>query len=74
LTLQNQDKKILKKINEILKVLSRGGQIAKVENLKYQLSGYQSARIDDKNRLIFKIDNNANEIEVLSCIGHYQDN
>ena len=52
---QTQDKKTLKKINNLLKDIDRNGYncIGKPEPLKGDLSGWWSVRIDEKNRLVF---------------------
>jgi toxin YoeB len=42
----------------------------KPEPLKGDLSGFWSRRIDQEHRLIYKIE--GDEIQVLSCFGHYQ--
>ena len=54
---QKQDKKIVKKINEIIKDIKRNGNegIGKPEPLKHELSGYWSRRITDKHRFIYKL-------------------
>ena len=68
---QMQDKKTLKRLNKLLEDIDRNGYncIGKPEPLKGDLSGWWSVRIDDKNRLIFKI---ANEmIEIYECRNHY---
>jgi len=74
---QGQDKKTLKKINSIIKDIERNGYkcIGKPEPLKHNLSGWWSAMIDDKNRLVFKISGaeNIKTIDILSCKGHYDD-
>lgn len=69
---QNQDKKILKKINILLQDIDRNGYdgIGKPEPLKNNLSGYWSRRIDDKHRLVYKILND-DVIEIYQCKGHY---
>lgn len=70
---QTQDKKTLKRINELLKDISRSGAltgIGKPEHLRYR-DGY-SRRIDEKNRLVYKIDKD-NNIFIISLRGHYQD-
>ena len=56
LMLQN-DKKLLKKANALLKDIERGGYdgIGKPEPLKGNLSGYYSRRIDDYNRIVYKL-------------------
>jgi len=72
---QSQDRKTVKKINELLKDISRNGPLAgigKPESLTGSLSGCYSRRIDDKNRLVYQISEN-NEIEVAQCKGHYND-
>ena len=55
---QNEDRKTLKKINELIKDIERNGYkcIGKPEPLKGNLSGYWSVRIDKANRLVFKIE------------------
>ncbi len=71
---QTQDKKTLKKINSLLKDIDRNGYncIVKPEPLKGELSGWWSVRIDEKNRLVFKIENET--IEIQQCKTHYGDN
>lgn len=61
---QTQDRKTLKRINALLKDISRNPfeGIGKPEPLKEGYSGYWSRRIDDKNRLIYKVSENAIEI------------
>ena len=70
---QNEDKKTLKRINNLLKDIDRNGYncIGKPEPLKGELSGWWSVRIDEKNRLIFKIENE--HIEIYKCGNHYGD-
>jgi len=70
---QTNDKKILKKINNLLKDIDRNWYncIGKPEPLKGDLSGWWSVRIDEKNRLIFKIEND--ELKVYQCKEHYND-
>lgn len=45
--------------------------IGKPEPLKGDMSGFWSRRIDDVNRLVYRIKDNI--IEILSCKGHYGD-
>ena len=68
---QNIDKKILKKINELLKDISRNPYtgIGKPEPLKHKYSGFWSRRIDSEHRLIYKIIND--EIRIAKCRFHY---
>ncbi len=70
---QTQDKKTLKRINELLRDIERNGYKCKgkPEPLKGNLSGYWSVRIDEKSRLIFKIENGA--IMIAQCKSHYSD-
>ena len=70
---QSQDRKTLKRINTLLKDVSRNPfeGIGKPEPLKGDLSGLWSRRIDDVNRLIYRIGDG--EIEVYQCKGHYDD-
>ena len=70
---QTQDKKTLKRINNLLQDINRNGYncIGKPEPLKRELTGWWSVRIDEKNRLIFKIDNE--QIKINKCGTHYGD-
>ena len=70
---QNQDKKTLKKINRLLQDIDRNGYkcTGKPEPLSGDLAGYWSVRIDDKNRIVFKIDGDT--IEIMQCGSHYGD-
>ena len=68
---QKTDKRILKRINELLKDISRtpfSGK-GKPEPLKYKYKGYWSRRIDQENRLIYQVKNN--EIRIAKCRFHY---
>lgn len=68
---QTQDKKTLRRINKLLQDTIRNGYdgLGKPEPLKENLSGYWSKRIDDFNRLVYRISGEA--IEVISCRDHY---
>ena len=68
---QSQDKKTLKRINMLLKDIGRSPfeGIGKPEGLKGNLSGYWSRRIDEANRLVYRITDG--EIEVYQCKSHY---
>lgn len=70
---QLQDKKMLKKINTLLKDIERNNfeGLGKPEPLKGELSGFWSRRIDDTHRLVYRI--RGGVLEVLSCKGHYDD-
>ena len=68
-----QDKKTLKRINLLIEDIVRNGYegIGKPEMLSGNYSGFCSRRIDDKNRLIYKIENNL--VVIVACKTHYQD-
>lgn len=70
---QSQDRKTLKRINLLLQDISRNGYdgIGKPEPLKENHSGWWSRRIDDTNRLIYRINNGL--IEIAQCRTHYGD-
>ena len=70
---QSQDKKTLKRINELLRDIERSNfdGIGKPEPLKGELSGFWSRRIDATNRFVYRIENGV--LEILSCKGHYED-
>jgi len=68
---QTDDKKMLRKINELIKDIQRNpfeGK-GKPESLKYDLAGYWSRRIDREHRLVYSV--SANELEIVSCRFHY---
>ncbi len=70
---QSNDKRTLKKINDLLEDIRRNGAlqgIGKPESLKRH-PGY-SRRIDKENRLVYVIDELRN-IKIISCRGHYKD-
>lgn len=70
---QTQDKKTLKRINELLKDIQRNAYdgIGKPEPLKYNNSGWWSRRIDSTNRIVYKQQDGA--IIIATCKGHYDD-
>jgi toxin YoeB len=68
---QSEDKKMLRKINELIKDIQRTpfeGK-GKPEPLKYDLAGFWSRRIDREHRLVYQVDKN--EILIYSCRFHY---
>jgi toxin YoeB len=69
---QSQDRKTLKRINQLIaNVLKEPFEgIGKPEPLKYKHSGYWSRRIDDENRLVYRIDDQ--KIIIVSCRLHYE--
>lgn len=69
---QSQDRKTLKKINDLIKDIERNGPdkgIGKPEPLKGNLSEFWSRRIDEKNRLVYRVINNV--LEIVICREHY---
>jgi len=68
---QSTDKKVLKKINSLLKDIKREPfeGIGKPEPLKYELAGCWSRRITDEHRLVYIVDDT--EISIVSCKYHY---
>ncbi len=68
---QTMDKKILKRINTLIKDISREAfaGIGNPEPLKYDLSGYWSRRIDREHRLVYQVEDES--ILVYSCRYHY---
>ena len=70
--LQEKDKRLVKKINTLIKDIKRNGNegIGKPEPLQHELSGYWSRRIDDKNRLVYKVSDN--QIIIVACANHYK--
>lgn len=71
---QTEDRRTLKRINSLIDDISRNGNsgIGKPEALRGNLSGFWSRRINDKDRLIYKIDEN--NIYIIACRKHYSDN
>ena len=59
LLLAKKDKKVFKRIIELIKDIDRNqyNGIGKPERLSGNLSVYYSIRIDSKNRIVCKIDN-----------------
>jgi len=70
---QSNDKKTLKRINQLIKDIERNGNvgIGKPEPLKHDLSGWWSRHIDDTHRLIYCIEDD--KIKISNCRTHYRD-
>lgn len=68
---QKNDKQKLKRINELLKDISRNsyGGIGKPEPLKHNYAGFWSRRIDEEHRLIYRVVED--EIQIAKCRFHY---
>lgn len=70
---QEQDKKTLKRINLLIQDIDRNGNhgIGKPEPLLGDMAGFWSRRIDDKNRLVYRVQEG--KIEIVQCRTHYKD-
>lgn len=68
---QQTDKKIVKRINELIKDIQRepfAGK-GKPESLKYNLTGFWSRRITEEHRLVYAVTEHA--IMIAACRYHY---
>ena len=70
---QTQDKRTLKRINQLLQDILRNGYdgTGKPEPLKGDLSGLWSRRIDEANRIVYRMREDV--IEIVQCGSHYRD-
>ena len=68
---QRQERKTLKKINKLIQntLTTPFKGIGKPEPLKENLSGYWSRRIDETNRLVYRVTDKY--IKIISCRYHY---
>ena len=68
---RGQDKKALKRINQLVKDISRNPLegIGKPEPLKGKLTGFWSRRIDEEHRLVYIVEDDI--VVLISCRGHY---
>ena len=69
---QTQDRKTLKRINLLIKDISRSPfeGLGKPEPLKGTLTGFWSRRIDEEHRLVYAVEEKV--IILISCRGHYE--
>ena len=69
---QTQDKKTLKRITLLIQDIERHPfeGIGKPEPLKHEFSGFWSRRIDNTNRIVYKITNDV--LEISQCRTHYK--
>ena len=69
---QKSDKKMLKRINLLIKDISRQPYegIGKPEPLKHNYRGFWSRRIDGEHRLIYQV--REDEIRIIKCRFHYE--
>ena len=68
---QQNDKQILKRLNQLIKDICRSPYegIGKPEPLKYELAGFWSRRIDQEHRLVYRVEKD--ELHLLICRHHY---
>ena len=67
------DKQMLKKINELIKSALRTPYegLGKPEPLKENLRGCWSRRINEADRLVYKVSEDEETITIIQCKGHY---
>lgn len=68
------DKASIKKIEKILSELEETPYLGsgQPEQLKYELSGYWSRRINQQDRLVYRVEVNTVTVTILSAMGHYE--
>jgi len=69
------NKPVIKKIEKILLELTQTpyeGE-GRPEQLKHDFSGYWSRRINQKDRLVYRVEEQVVTVFVISAIGHYSD-
>ena len=68
---QCEDRKTIRRIHLLLQSIDRNGYecIGRPEPLRNDLTGWWSVRINEADRLVFRIVED--RIEILSCKGHY---
>jgi toxin YoeB len=68
------DKKTIKRVNNLIEDIQRNGYdgIGKPEPLRNDMSGWWSRRIDEKNRLVYRIVSD-DAVEISQCKWHYDD-
>ena len=68
---QQTDRKVLKRINDIIKDMKRNPfeGIGKPEPLKHQWSGYWSRRITEEHRVVYKVE--SDHLYIAQCRYHY---
>lgn len=68
---QQQDRKVLKRINTLIADIDRNGNegIGKPEPLRHEFSGYWSRRITGEHRLVYQLGDD--EVRIAVCRYHY---
>lgn len=69
---QQTDKRILKRVNELIRNMCRNpqGGIGRAERLRHALSGYWSRRINEEHRLVYAVDGDV--IRIVQARYHYE--
>lgn len=69
---QKNDKKTLKRLNNIIKDIKRNPYegLGKPEPLRYALQGYWSRRITIEDRIIYKVEND--NLIIILCAKYYE--
>lgn len=69
------DKKSIKKIEKIFVELAETpyAGVGQPEALKYDLAGFWSRKVNQKDRLIYKVDEEVVIVFIVSVMGHYGD-
>lgn len=72
---QTGDRRVLKRINALIRDIQRDGDsgIGKPELLRGDLSGWASRRINEEHRLVYRVSDKHDGLEILSCRYHYPD-
>ena len=73
--IKSGNKNSIKAIEKIMVELSETPfeGIGNPEPLKYEYSGYWSRRINQKDRMIYKVEENIVTVTIVSAMGHYSD-
>lgn len=68
---QEQDRKTLKRLNQLIKDIQRNPfeGLGKPEPLKENLAGFWSRRIDSENRIVYAVEEKC--IVIIACRRHY---
>jgi toxin YoeB len=69
---QQHDKKVLQRINALIKDIQRKPflGIGKPEPLRFDMKGFWSRRINREHRLVYRVVENS--VEIVSCRFHYE--
>ena len=67
-------KTIMDRITKLLKDIAEHPYygIGKPEALRYELTGKWSRRINDEHRIVYEVDEDSKEVNVISLYGHYE--